>query len=311
MIKTLIDFPDYSHANPWQIKTIETCAPFDILRTLDFSLSTCTFFHISWEDCLLHNCKTYQEGLKRVEQVEEILKAQAKISKIAWTLHNENSHSKIDKNCELQLREVIMEHASIIFLMSAKHLFKIPVKYKHKVKILPHYIEENPLKKVDKLRDPCFLKFGANRGDKFSSVYENILNNDLIFKFVSDVNVNKEILNYSNTIIKRRFTIHELNLYSRFANFSLFLRNSNFNSGIINFLIGNYIAVYHDVESVKFMDIPEVLKKFQINNIDLKFEFYHDDIINTKEYKKEIENFIMERSPLKVSTAFWNSVLSC
>jgi hypothetical protein len=54
----LIDFPDYSHTNPWQVKLIETCAPMQVVRVNELKEHDCQIFHISWEDEILGNYKS-------------------------------------------------------------------------------------------------------------------------------------------------------------------------------------------------------------------------------------------------------------
>ena len=44
-----------------------------------------------------------------------------------------------------------------------------------------------------------------------------------------------------------------------------FIGNQKFNSGVINFLIGNRHVVLHDAETVKYMDLPHPYEKFCID----------------------------------------------
>lgn len=39
----LVDLPDYTSANPWQSKTIDTCAPMAVSRRVEGNISTVRF----------------------------------------------------------------------------------------------------------------------------------------------------------------------------------------------------------------------------------------------------------------------------
>lgn len=56
----LIDFPNYSHANPWQVKTIQTSAPMEVKVTNNLEPTDCYALHISWEDVLLRSLDTLE-----------------------------------------------------------------------------------------------------------------------------------------------------------------------------------------------------------------------------------------------------------
>ena len=49
----LVDLPDYTSANPWQSKTIDTCAPMAVARRIDGNISKVKFLHLGWEDIFL------------------------------------------------------------------------------------------------------------------------------------------------------------------------------------------------------------------------------------------------------------------
>ena len=143
---------------------------------------------------------------------------------IIWTLHNETSHSVSLKDSEALLRAVIMDHAAIIFLMSEKHLFKIPEMHRHKVKINPHYIENSSLSGVPRFPEPTFFRYGEAREETHQRLYLDILKRPEIKKFVSDNRLNSDLDLPCQIVTKRRFTPHEADLYARFANFSTFYR---------------------------------------------------------------------------------------
>ena len=128
----LIDFPDYSRANPWQVKTIQTSAQTEVRLTNRLYLTDCFALHISWEDVLIKSCDTEEKAYRVIDRFEEYLRAQSLRSKIIWTVHNLTSHSYPLKDAEKKLRSVIIEYASTINLMSMKHAFFIPEKYQSK-----------------------------------------------------------------------------------------------------------------------------------------------------------------------------------
>ena len=57
----LVDYPNYSHANPWQIETIDKNAKIEIKRVNsieEISDINCNYLHISWEDAALRFIST-------------------------------------------------------------------------------------------------------------------------------------------------------------------------------------------------------------------------------------------------------------
>lgn len=304
----LVDFPDYSLANQWQIKTIEKSAPIKVHRTNELQLVKCYALHISWEDYLLKNCGTAGDAITIISKFENYLKKQSNISKIIWTVHNLRSHNEINREAEKRLREIIMEHASTINLMSLKHRFIIPEKHKNKINIVPHYIDRNPLSNLDKRNDATYFRFGADRGRKDDDLYINILNDSRVKKFVSDKRLNIEVDDVDTVITKRRFTINEAEIYAQLSNFSTFYQKSNFNSGVLNFMIGKKLAVFHDKSTVKYMDLPLTFKKFCVNyeticKYELAYLFEKISIDHD-----ELDEFIEIRNPEYVSKLFWDGV---
>ena len=306
----LIDFPNFSHLNPWQVKTIQTANPMEVKVTSNLELSDCYALHISWEEVLLRSCDTLEKAERVIAKFEEYLRAQSSRSKIIWTVHNLTSHSYALKDAEKELRAVIFEYASMINLMSNKHAFIVPEKYRSKINILPHYIESSRYSEIAKRTDLTFFRYGADRGRRDNDFYLKVLNNPKIKKFVSDPRLNNEADDPDTVITKRRFTFLEASLYAQLSNFSLFYQDPKFNSGVMNFLIGNKLAVFHDANSVQYMDLPESFSDFCIdlsllNNTNL--EDLHS-LISVDE--DDVESFIRLRSVKKVSEAFWKGVYS-
>ena len=306
----LIDFPDYSHTNPWQVKLIETCAPMQVVRVNELKEYNCQIFHISWEDFILVNFKSKLGKKNVINFMEDFLKNQSRQSKIVWTLHNITSHSFENKNQETQMRDLLMEYSSIIILMSEKHRFMIPEKHQSKIKVIPHFIEtkKNIFDSVSKLKSPTFFKYGAPRGDKNLELYNNVLRNKDINKFVSDSNIKISEDNINSFITKRRFSYNEEQIFSQLSNFSMFYRKSNLNSGVLSHYIGKKLVVLHDSESIKYLDLPNVYKKFEKNIKTITTNEILEMIELLNLHDDEINYFIEERSPENISKLFWSVV---
>lgn len=307
----LIDFPDFSPANKWQIKTIEENAPIEVKRINTLGLVNCYALHVSWEDHLLKDCKTFSDAEIRIAKIDEYFKKQSNISKIIWTVHNLTSHSSILKEAEKLLRSVIMEYASTINLMSMKHAFIIPETHRKKINIVPHYIDYNKiLSKLEKNKYPTYFKFGADRGRKDNEVYIKILNNPKIRKLVSDRRLKLEVDDGVTVITNRRFTFYEAEYYAQLANFSTFYQKSTFNSGVLNFMIGKKIPVFHDEDSVRFMDLPQSYNNFCLE-LDAIDDFETSDWqSNISIDDDDVDDFIRDRNPINVSKIFWEGVFS-
>ena len=306
----LIDFPNYSHSNPWQTKTIQTSAPMEVKVTSSLELSQCYALHISWEDVLLRSCDTMEKANHVITQFEEYLHAQSLRSKIIWTVHNLTSHSYPLKDAEKKLRSVIVEYASIINLMSVKHAFIIPDKHQSKINIVPHYIDSCHFPQVEKNTDLTFFKYGADRGRTDNDFYLKVLNNPKIKKFVSDSRLNNEVDSPDTVITKRRFTYLEAEIYAQLSNFSSFYQDPKFNSGVLNFFIGNRLAVLHDEDSVRYMDLPESYSDFCIDLSTLNDADFEDLSPSISVDEDDVESFIRLRSAKKVSEIFWKGVYS-
>ena len=306
----LIDFPNYAPANPWQTKTIETSAPMTVRQVSALEDFDCFAFHISWEDTLLTSCETQEQATSIVNMLDEFLRRQSKRSRIIWTLHNETSHMVPFRESEDQIRSIIMEHASIIFLMSEKHRFKIPEAHQHKIRINPHYVEESPFQAVPRYSEPTFFRYGEARDETNEALYLDILNRNDIRKFVSDKRLNGEIDLPSLVVTKRRFTLHEADLYARLSNFSAFYRKPKFNSGVMNFMIGNKLVVFHDADSTKYMDLPACYEKFRIPMDSFDQDCLGGMVAHLNDNIEEIDEFIAERRPAIVSDRFWDAVAS-
>ena len=306
----LIDFPNYSHANPWQVKTIQTSAPMEVEATNNLKLSACYALHISWEDVLLRSCDTLERAERVIAQFKEYLRVQSSRSKIIWTVHNLTSHSYPLKDAENKLRSVIVEYASTINLMSIKYAFIIPEKHQSKINIVPHYIEPSRFAQVKKNTDLTFFKYGADRGRTDNDFYLKIQNDPKIKKFVSDSRLNIEVDQVGTVITKRRFTFLEADIYAQLSNFSSFYQDPKFNSSVMNFLIGNKVAVLHDENSVRYMDLPESCSNLRIDLNSLNNTNVQDLRPLVSLVEDDLEDFITLRSPKRVSEAFWKGVYS-
>jgi len=305
----LLDFPNFSYSNPWQVKTIQTSAPMDVHMTNSLQNGDYFAVHISWEDVLLRNCTDIEQANNIIDKLDTFLKNQSKKSRIIWTLHNKTSHTIQFKESEKLLREVIMNHASVIVLMSTKHTFLVPEKYQHKIVIIPHYIEYNRFNNLPKNKMPTYFRYGANREDKYDDLYLKLLNSEKVFKFVSDSRLNNEVDNPGNVITKRRFTFHEADLYAQLSNFSIFFREPKFNSGVLNFMIGSGLAVFHDSDTVRYMDLPETYSEFCIKNSTLDLIEIEQKIEYLPQCMDNISDFINDRMPEKISQKFWKALL--
>ena len=304
----LVDFPNFSHANPWQKKTIHTSAQMEVKVINNLELIDCYALHISWEDVLLRGCDTSEKANKVISRFEDYLRDQSLRSKIIWTVHNLTSHSYTLKDAEKKLRSVIIEYASTINLMSMRHAFIIPKKHQSKINIVPHYIEPSRFIGVPKNTDITYFKYGADRGRTDNAFYLKIMNNPEIHKFVSDSRLNIEVDNSETVITKRRFSFLEADIYAQISNFSSFYQEPKFNSGVMNFLIGNKLAVLHDKHSVLYMDLPESFDKFRFDLNSLDRLSITDLQSLTRLDQTDIDNFILQRSPKETSGAFWKGV---
>lgn len=277
--------------------------------TNSLEIADCYALHISWEDALLRGCDTLEKANHLIAKLDEYLRAQSLRSKIIWTVHNLTSHSYSLKDAEKQLRSLILEYASTINLMSNKHTFIIPEKHRSKINIVPHYIEPSRFPLVKKNTELTYFKYGADRGRKDNDIYLKLLNDHKIKKFISDERLNIEVDRKDTVITKRRFTFLEADLYAQLSNFSTFYQEPKFNSGVLNFLIGNKIAVFHDNNSIRYMDFPESFSKFclDLNSLANKKRNEIRALISIDE--DDVADFISSRSPKNVSDAFWKGVL--
>lgn len=304
----IIDFPNYSHVNPWQIKTIQTSAPMEVKVTNNLEITNCYALHISWEDRLLKKFTRLKKADKAITRFEDYLKKQSKRSKIIWTLHNLTSHYYELKEAEKKLRDVIMEYASTINLMSKKHAFLIPKKYQSKINIVPHYIDPCRFPEISKNSKLTYFKYGEDRGRLDNNFFLALLHDPKINKFVSDSRLDVELDTADTVITKRRFTCLEADLYAQLSNFSSFYQEAKFNSGVMNFLIGNKVAVLHDKNTVQYMELPESFSEYCLD-LNILNQLSVEDIQSMIKIDNDnVNDYISKRSPKKVSDAFWKSV---
>ena len=85
-----------------------------------------------------------------------------------------------------------MECASLIILMSPKHISVIDPAYRDKVRIVPHYIEPNPYESLQRRSTPTYFRYGASRRELGRGLYESILSDGSVDKFVSDERLSAE-----------------------------------------------------------------------------------------------------------------------
>lgn len=308
----LVDFPDYSHANPWQVKMIDTCAPMEVKRVNELKEKDCYAFHISWEDYIFKSSRR-KYGLKKVlKDTEKFLNNQSKHSKIIWTLHNLTSHSFQNKTMESEIREMLMDYSSLIILMSKKHEFMIPNKHKKKIQVVPHFIDNENFynKNLTKFKYPTFFKYGAFRGNSNPELYLNILKNQKIRKFVSDPKLDFNQDDINSFITKRRFSSTEELIFSNFSNFSIFYRKPNLNSSVLNHYIGNKLVVLHNSESVQYFDLPSIYSEFNRDITSIEPEEVLNFIQILKNNQSSVNKFINERKPEVISKIFWTRVLN-
>tara|TARA_Y100000389_G_scaffold117312_1_gene114517 strand:+ start:8955 stop:9941 length:987 start_codon:yes stop_codon:yes gene_type:complete len=322
----LVDYPNYSHANPWQIETIDKEAKIEIKRVNsieEISNINCNYLHISWEDAAIRFISTgkilpqddfnYLE--ERLNKFIKIIETKKKLrTRIVWTIHNQNSHFFAKKfiSLEKKLREFLFEITDLILIMSEKHLFIVPDNFRKKVKILPHYI---PLKKniypIIKNLDnkKIILSFGnINNYETSKIIHNNFIEQKNIIKFFSknEWNYFKQIDDGISLVINRKFSNFELEQVSQICNIALYLKKPQFNSGIFNHYLGNKLIIFHYSEGLKYFDYPEfynqfIIDKIDLNNLDLR---YYELIM--KENEKELDEFIQDRSSEKISKLFWS-----
>lgn len=312
-MKLLIDYPDYSHANPWQLRMIETCSPFEVLRTNDLVVKDCFAYHISWESFMLINKNKFQIK-SELKKVKKFLELQSKKSKIIWTLHNITNLNFPHKIQERVLREMLMEYSSLIILMSDKHRFMIPKKHQGKIRVIPHYIDApSELYQSKSLSNkPKFFKYGNHKRDTNDDLYNYLLENDKIDKFISDSSLSRSIhcIDTKNSFItNRRFSEVETDLYSSISNFSIFYRKPNLNSGVLNYYIGKKLVILHDMESVKYLDLPQIYSNFEGIRKQISVDELYDFIDIVNKNNDQLDDFINKRNPINISKLFWETLM--
>ena len=307
----LIDLPDYTSANPWQSKTIDTCAPMVVTRRIDGNISKVKFLHLGWEDIFFGECTSEEQANTQAHKVGDQIRDWSRTAKIIWTVHNSTSHWLTFKSAESILRSVLMECASLIILMSPKHISVIDPAYRDKVRIVPHYIEPNPYESLQRRSTPTYFRYGASRRELGQGLYESILSDGSVDKFVSDERLSAEKDSERELLVKRKFSSSEAWLYARLSNFTTFFREASLNSGVFNFYLGNRLPIFSCREAVKYCDFPAFYSAFFSNDPDDKNAAISGELIESAlslidSNSEELDEFLLKRSPEKVSAQFWH-----
>lgn len=144
---TLVFYPDYSHANPYQ-KLLYSIFPEEvsIAPGLPWSLPVSPrgnkIFHFHWEDIVYRNAKNEKEAIAQVDGFLEKLKGAKKDGwKILWTIHNEAPHENrfpaADRHIRLALSgltDLVLVHSEAAKIIQERDLPQL----KGKVRVMPH-----------------------------------------------------------------------------------------------------------------------------------------------------------------------------
>lgn len=310
----LYDYPDFSASNPWQRKTIDTAAPMSVIRSPMWPPpSDCQLVHIGWEDWLMRGTHSAAEADQRVQLILDSLDAcRGRGQRILWTVHNLSSHWLAWKAAEQRLRAGIAERAAVVFLMAEKHRSLVPFIPAEKIVVVPHYAEENPYlaNREAAPRMPGFFKYGAPRGDLADALLQDILNSPRFAKFVSDKRVSQEMVDHRNVIVKRRFTPQEAHLYAALAHCTLFVRHPVLNSGVFTACCASRLAVFHSADAVRHLDVPPGFEHWRLEAAATATEIA-DRLAGGWPPHDGLTAWIADRSPARVSAAWWQAAHRC
>ena len=139
-------------------------------------------------------------------------------------------------------------------------------------------------------------------------LYLDILNRSNINKFVSDKRLNGELNEPCQVASKRRFTLHEADLYARFSNFSAFYR-AEIQQRRIEFRLATSWSS-STTRITKYMDLPARYEKFRIPMDRFDEDCLGDMVAHLNDNIEEIDEYIAARHPAIVSDRFWDAVAS-
>ncbi|MEI6241153.1 MAG: hypothetical protein WCR51_12250 [Planctomycetia bacterium] len=307
----LYDYPDFSAANPWQHKTIDTAAPMPVVRSSQWPPpADCPLVHVGWEDWLMRGTRTETEADQRAGAILDSLDVcRRRGQRILWTVHNLTSHWLPWKAAEQRLRAGIGERAAVVFLMAEKHRPLVPFVPPDKIVVVPHYAEENRYvvhREAPTVR-PRFFKYGAPRGGLADSVLQAILNSPRFDKFVSDKRLSKEVVDDRNVMVKRRFTPEESLLYAALAHFTLFIRSPVLNSGVFTYCCASRLAVFHTADAVQHLDVPPGLDAWRIDPASFTIDQIAHALATQRHADANLTDWIADRAPGRVSAAWWRA----
>lgn len=309
----LFDFPDFSHANPWQRRTIDTAAPMPVVRSLAWQPpGDAGLIHVGWEHYFFKNCRTAPEAEARAHAVvADLAHVRRRGARILWTLHNLTAHAMPWKRAEEIVRAGLAEHAAVVFLMSDKHRPLFPFIPAAKLAVVPHYVDVNPhLSQRQAAPDRFgFFKFGAPRQERAPELLEAVLASPRFVRHVSDSRVSAERIGGGDVIVRRRFTADEALDYAARSHFSLFVREPALNSGVVNFCCGSRLAVFHTPEAVKYIDLPPGMERFALTDRDLHVGHILDTLATTPLPGDEMAEWLEERTAARVSHRWWEAAL--
>lgn len=310
----LYDYPNFSAANPWQVKTIDTAAPMEVVRSSRWPPpADCPLVHLSWEHWPLRDAHSEEEAFQRADAILGSLDVCLRRGqRLLWTVHNLASHALPWKQAETRLRAGLASRAALIFLMAEKHRAALPFVPADKVAIVPHYAEENPYVVH---RDPSpnryrLFKYGAPRGDLASHLLEEIIVSPRFDKFVSDERLARESFDRTDVIVKRRFAPEEARLYAGLAHFAVFVRTPQLNSGAFTFYCASRLAVFHTTEAVQHLDVPPGIERFVMTDRELHAARLLEALAAAPLPGDEMAGWLEDRSPARVSRRWWQAALS-
>lgn len=124
-------------------------------------------YHLHWLASVLSGVKSNDDANARIKSFEQsMLRWQKNGHKIVWTMHNILPHNVAFEKAEITLREVIVEYADAIHVMSeesterASKYYKVP---NEKVFFVPHPSYENWYANA---KDPTTARFDLGVGQK-------------------------------------------------------------------------------------------------------------------------------------------------
>jgi len=311
----LYDYPDFSGSNPWQRKTIDTAAPMSVVRSSAWPPpADCQLVHVGWEDWLMRGTHSEAEADQRVRLILDSLDAcLQRGQRLLWTVHNRSSHWLAWKVAEQRLRAGLAERAAIVFLMAEKHRPLLPFIPAEKIVVVPHYAEENPYlaHREAAPRAPGFFKYGAPRGELADDLLQAILNSPRFDKFVSDKRLAQEVVNDRTVIVKRRFTPQESLLYAALAHATLFVRHPVLNSGVFTACCASRLAIFHTADAVQNLDVPPGLDHWRLDAAQPTADEIADRLAGGLPRHDGLTAWIADRSPERVSAAWWQAACRC